>query len=154
MAKKKILLVDADQRSLRVLEVSLRKAGYNVTSAQDGVLALEMVETQAPDLVISDTKLPKLDGYAFVRKLKEKTEHAVKKTGEVISDAAITTEVKTKLLATKGVPGSKIDVDTTNGVVTLKGAVPTRAARAKAVRITRRSKGVTRVVDELTIGAS
>ena len=86
--------------------------------------------------------------------VKEKTERAVKKTGEVITDAAITAEVKTKLLATKGVPGSKIEVDTTNGVVTLKGAVPTRAARTKAVRITRSSKGVTRVVDQLTIGAS
>jgi hyperosmotically inducible periplasmic protein len=85
---------------------------------------------------------------------KEKTEHAVKKTGEVITDAAITTEVKTKLVAAKDVPGSKIDVDTTNGVVTLKGTVPTRAARAKAMRITRGSKGVTRVVDQLTIGAS
>lgn len=86
--------------------------------------------------------------------VKEKTEHAVKKTGEFITDSAITTEVKTKLLAAKGVPGSKIDVDTTNGVVTLKGPVPTRAARAKAVRITRRSKGVKRVVDQLTVGAS
>jgi osmotically-inducible protein OsmY len=53
--------------------------------------------------------------------VKEKTEHAVKKTGEVITDAAITTEVKTKLLAAKGVPGSKIDVDTTNGVRDLEG---------------------------------
>ena len=86
--------------------------------------------------------------------VKEKTEHAVKKTGEVITDAAITTEVKTKLVAAKGVPGSKIDVDTTNGVVTLKGAVPTRAAREKAVRVTRGAKGVTRVVDGLTIGPS
>jgi DNA-binding response OmpR family regulator len=76
LAKKKILLVDADLRSLRVLEVSLRKAGYNVTSAQDGATALEMIESQAPDLVISDTKLPKLDGYAFVRKLKENPEWA------------------------------------------------------------------------------
>jgi hyperosmotically inducible protein len=86
--------------------------------------------------------------------VKEKTEHAAKKTGEVITDSAITTEVKTKLLAANGVPGSKIDVDTTNGIVTLKGAVPTRAARAKALRITRSSKGVKRVVDQLTIGAS
>jgi hypothetical protein len=86
--------------------------------------------------------------------VKEKTERAAKKTGEVITDSAITTEVKTKLLAAKGVPGSKIEVDTANGTVTLKGAVPTRAARAKAVRITRRSKGVKHVVDQLTIGAS
>ncbi|HWK11725.1 MAG TPA: BON domain-containing protein, partial [Vicinamibacterales bacterium] len=91
---------------------------------------------------------------AVTTQVKEKTEHAAKKTGEVITDSAITTEVKTKLLAAKGVPGSKIEVDTTNGIVTLKGAVPTRAARAKAVRITRESKGVKRVVDQLTIGAS
>ncbi len=76
MAKKKVLLVDADPRSLRVLEVSLRKAGYNVTSAHDGLTALEIVEHQTPDLVIADTKLPKLDGYGLVRRLKENPEHA------------------------------------------------------------------------------
>lgn len=76
MAKKKVLLVDADPRSLRVLEVSLRKAGYNVTSAADGIEALEHVTHQAPDLVIADTKLPKLDGYGFVRRLKDMREHA------------------------------------------------------------------------------
>ena len=84
----------------------------------------------------------------------EKTEHAVKKTGEVITDSAITTEVKTKLFAAKGVPGSKIEVDTTDGTVTLKGVVPTRAAHAKALRITRQSKGVKHVVDHLKIGVS
>ena len=84
----------------------------------------------------------------------QKAEHAAKKTGEVITDSAITTEVKTKLLAAKGVPGSKIEVDTTNGTVTLKGNVPTRASRQKAVQITRRSKGVKHVVDQLKIGVS
>ena len=86
--------------------------------------------------------------------VKEKTEQAVKKTGEVITDSAITAEVKTKLLAAKDVPGSKIEVDTTNGTVTLKGVVPTRAARAEAIRITRASKGVKRVVNKMTIGTS
>jgi DNA-binding response OmpR family regulator len=74
MAKEQLLLVDADARSLRVLEVSLRKAGYNVTIATDGEEALRKVESSAPDLVLSDTKLPRLDGYAFVRKLKERAE--------------------------------------------------------------------------------
>ena len=76
MAKKKVLLVDADPRSLRVLEVSLRKAGYNVTCANDGATALEMLEHHLPDLVIADTKLPKLDGYTFVRRLKDRSEWA------------------------------------------------------------------------------
>ena len=74
MAKKKVLLVDADPRSLRVLEVSLRKAGFNVTCAHDGLAALEVVEHQAPDLVIADTNLPKLDGYGLVTRLRDKAE--------------------------------------------------------------------------------
>jgi len=45
MAKEQLLLVDADMRSLRVLEVSLRKAGYNVTVATDGEEALRCVES-------------------------------------------------------------------------------------------------------------
>ncbi|HQY64262.1 MAG TPA: response regulator, partial [Polyangiaceae bacterium] len=76
MAKEQLLLVDADMRSLRVLEVSLRKAGYNVTVATDGEEALRCVESAPPDLVLSDTKLPKLDGYALVRRLKERAEWA------------------------------------------------------------------------------
>lgn len=72
VAKKKVLLVDADPRSTRVLEVSLRKAGYSVTCALDGEQALALLEHEVPDLVISDTRLPKLDGYGFVRKMKER----------------------------------------------------------------------------------
>jgi DNA-binding response OmpR family regulator len=71
LAKQRILLVDADPRSVRVLEVSLRQAGYNVTTATDGESALDMVSHQQPDLVISDTRLHRMDGYAFVRALKK-----------------------------------------------------------------------------------
>ncbi|MEO8875337.1 MAG: response regulator [Polyangiaceae bacterium] len=76
MAKQQLLLVDADPRSLRVLEVSLRKAGYSVTTAVDGVDALSKLELSTPDLVLSDTRLPKLDGYALVRRLKERVDWA------------------------------------------------------------------------------
>lgn len=76
MAKQKLLLVDADPRSVRVLEVSLKKAGYSVTTATDGLDALAKIESLTPDLVLSDTRLPKLDGYTLVRKLKERNEWA------------------------------------------------------------------------------
>ena len=76
MAKQQLLLVDADPRSLRVLEVSLRKAGYSVTTAVDGQDALTKLELSTPDLVLSDTRLPKLDGYALVRRLKERADWA------------------------------------------------------------------------------
>src|SRR6516165_9780356 len=74
VAKQKLLLVDADPRSVRVLEVSLKKAGDSVTTATDGLDALAKIESLTPDLVLSDTRLPKLDGYTLVRKLKERAE--------------------------------------------------------------------------------
>jgi DNA-binding response OmpR family regulator len=76
VAKQKLLLVDADPRSVRVLEVSLKKAGYSVTTATDGLDALAKIESLTPDLVLSDTRLPKLDGYTLVRKLKDRPEWA------------------------------------------------------------------------------
>ncbi len=76
VAKQRLLLVDADPRSVRVLEVSLKKAGYSVTTATDGLDALAKVEVSSPDLVLSDTRLPNLDGYALVRRLKERPEWA------------------------------------------------------------------------------
>jgi len=76
VAKKQLLLVDADPRSLRVLEVSLKNAGYIVTTAADGADALAKIEFSAPDLVLTDTRLPRIDGYELVRRLKERPETA------------------------------------------------------------------------------
>jgi CheY-like chemotaxis protein len=71
VAKQSLLLVDGDVKSLRVLEVSLKKAGFNVTTAVNGIDALEKVETSHPDLVISDTHMPEMDGFDFCRLLKQ-----------------------------------------------------------------------------------
>ncbi|TKD08553.1 response regulator [Polyangium fumosum] len=76
MAKQQLLLVDADARSLRVLEVSLKKAGFSVTTAQDGADALSKIELSPPDLILTDTRLPNMDGYALVRRLKENRDWA------------------------------------------------------------------------------
>jgi DNA-binding response OmpR family regulator len=76
VAKKQLLLVDADPRSVRVLEVSLKKAGYSVTTASDGSDALAKIEFSTPDLILSDTRLPRLDGYELVRRLKQNGDYA------------------------------------------------------------------------------
>jgi DNA-binding response OmpR family regulator len=70
VAKRNLLLVDADPRSLRVLEVSLRKAGYSVTTAGSVGAALELIELAEPDMIISDTRLPGQDGFALVAELR------------------------------------------------------------------------------------
>jgi hyperosmotically inducible periplasmic protein len=84
---------------------------------------------------------------------KVKSERAADKTGDVLSDAAITSAVKTKFLAESGVPGTSINVDTNNHVVTLTGTVKTKAEAAKAMAIARDTKGVKRVVNHLKVAA-
>lgn len=72
VAKKNLLLVDADPRSLRVLEVSLRKVGYSVTTASEASSALRMMDDARPDLIVSDTRLDGMDGFDFVREIKKR----------------------------------------------------------------------------------
>jgi CheY-like chemotaxis protein len=73
---KRLLLVDADPFSLSMLDVSLRKSGYSVTTAADGADAAAKIGPLAPDLLLTDTRLPKVDGFALVRRLKERPESA------------------------------------------------------------------------------
>lgn len=68
------------------------------------------------------------------------------------SDAGITTAVKSKLAADDTVKAYRIDVDTKDKVVTLKGDVDTPAARDRAVELARATNGVRDVVDVLTLG--
>lgn len=68
-----------------------------------------------------------------------------------INDAWITTKVKTNFVNEDLLKGSDINVDSNNHVVTLKGTVTSAAGRARAVALAKSTKGVTRVVDALTI---
>jgi hyperosmotically inducible protein len=79
------------------------------------------------------------------------TREGLNKTGRAMTDGAITSAVKAKLLADTAVSGLKIDVDTNDGVVTLKGTVATRTEADRALTLARETEGVKRVVDSLTV---
>jgi hyperosmotically inducible periplasmic protein len=81
----------------------------------------------------------------------DKSKDAANQTGEVVTDATITSAVKSKLLGDPDVSGLKIDVDTSNGVVTLSGVVNTAAERTEALRLTRETKGVKNVKNNLKL---
>jgi CheY-like chemotaxis protein len=74
--KQRLLLVDGDPKSLRVLDVSLKKAGFHVTAATNGVEALAAIEQGAPDLIISDTHMTEMDGFELCRRIKQRSEWA------------------------------------------------------------------------------
>lgn len=69
------ILVVEDEVSLREsLEYSLRREGYEVATAADGVAALDAVRTFAPDLVLLDVMLPGLDGLEVCRRLRKESD--------------------------------------------------------------------------------
>ncbi len=95
MAKPQLLLVDSDPRGARVLEVSLKKAGFSVTPARDAEDALSKMELSVPDLVLTDTRLAgALNGFDLVRKLKDSPESASVPIVFLASDKAIEDKVR------------------------------------------------------------
>ena len=85
-------------------------------------------------------------------KVVDKTKEGLSKTGEVITDAWITTRVKSKFVGEDLLKDSDINVDTKDHVVTLKGTVMSAAGRARAASQAKEVEGVHRVVNQLTVG--
>jgi hyperosmotically inducible protein len=77
---------------------------------------------------------------------------AADRAGVVITDAAITSAVKAKFLADTTVKGLRIDVDTSNGMVTLNGNVTSKAEADRAMTLARNTDGVKSVHSNLKIG--
>lgn len=66
-----ILVADDDKNTRRLLRALLEKDGYTVSTAEDGQQALERLDAEHVDLIVLDVMMPKLDGYAFTRALRE-----------------------------------------------------------------------------------
>jgi hypothetical protein len=69
------------------------------------------------------------------------------------NDSVITTRVRTAIVGDREVGALRIDVDTRDGIVTLSGAVPTAAARARATELAKNVKDVKSVNDQLTLAS-
>ncbi len=65
-----LLLVDDERIALRNLEHVLSKAGYQITATQSGSHALDLLDSQPFDLVLSDMKMGKVDGMTLLRRCK------------------------------------------------------------------------------------
>jgi pilus assembly protein CpaE len=66
----KILVVDDEANVQRLLQYTLKQAGYTVWVAGDGQEALKLWQSEQPGLILLDVSLPKLDGYAVAEKIR------------------------------------------------------------------------------------
>ena len=71
MSGKKLLLVDDDQDFAQLLEFDFKKRGYQVVTANNGEDGLAKAVSEKPSVIVLDIKMPKMDGYTFVRRLKK-----------------------------------------------------------------------------------
>ena len=67
---KRLLVVDDDPGLLLAVSDTLRAEGYDVATARRGADALVRVAESLPDLIISDIRMPGMDGYQLVRNLR------------------------------------------------------------------------------------
>jgi len=70
-AKSLILVVDDTATNLKLLQAILQPAGYEVITASNGPMALQLAQTLQPQLILLDVKMPGMDGYAVCKNLKE-----------------------------------------------------------------------------------
>lgn len=73
----KILVIDDDEMMLKTLEYGLLQEGYNVLTSPDGYGALKIIETEKPNLIISDIAMPSLSGLELLSYLKNKGDNKI-----------------------------------------------------------------------------
>lgn len=78
---KKILACDDEKNIVRLIQVNLERAGYNVITAYDGKEALHKVLHEHPDLVVLDVMMPYMDGFEVLQNLRR---HAITRDIPVI----------------------------------------------------------------------
>ena len=70
----KILVVDDEQDIVTIIGKVLKKTGYEVTTAKDGLECIDKVSREQPDLILLDNIMPNMDGPAVLTKLKASKE--------------------------------------------------------------------------------
>ena len=70
MERNKILIIDDEPQIVRALELLMQREGFEVRSASDGVEALSAIEDAAPDLILLDLMMPRMDGFELCQKIR------------------------------------------------------------------------------------
>lgn len=66
-----VLIAEDDSNILKLMEIRLKKSGYNTITAENGVQALKLFNSERIDLMIVDVSMPLMDGFELVRTVRE-----------------------------------------------------------------------------------
>ena len=71
-----VMIVDDSLTVRRITSRLLTREGFDVVSAKDGVDALELLQTESPDVILLDIEMPRMDGFEFTKQIKADAKHA------------------------------------------------------------------------------
>jgi two-component system alkaline phosphatase synthesis response regulator PhoP len=74
LINKKVLVVDDDVKTVELVKLYLKRDGYKVLTAYDGIEGLRLARESHPDLIVLDLMLPGIDGLEVCRKLREESD--------------------------------------------------------------------------------
>ena len=76
MSQQTILTVDDSRTMRRMLRVTLEEGGYRVLEAADGLLGLDVLKDEMPDVIVTDINMPNLDGFGFIDEVRKQSQFA------------------------------------------------------------------------------
>ena len=152
--------IDGKAETVLLMNTNLNNFDIN-TDVKNGKVMLtgkvnsELDKELAEELVLSLDGVTDVENSLTVVKNSDMKKHDSEMMGNDtesdLTDAKITTVITTRYLFDSEVGGTDIDVDTDNGVVTLKGTVESDAEKQLAMEIAKNAEDVRKVVDELTV---
>lgn len=117
-------------------------------SAQNGISVIDKIDVKPGDIPRTEYT------DQMASDAREKAKSAGDKIGSSLDDAWIHTKLESKLIGDPQTPVRKINIDVDNGIVTLRGDVPSADAKAEAQRVAGETDGVKRVNNLLRVRAS
>lgn len=69
--KKKILIIEDDKFLIKAYKIKFMRAGFDVITATDGEMGMEIAKKEIPKMIILDIMLPKIDGFEFLKRMKK-----------------------------------------------------------------------------------
>jgi len=81
--KTKLLCIDDDISVLKLLGIYFERQGYTVLKAKDGEEGLKIFETQNPDIVLVDLRMPNVDGFEVLETINRKTAEIALEPGTI-----------------------------------------------------------------------
>ena len=129
-----------------------RGEAVKIARATEGVTAVrDNLRVQPQSVATTGTVKDTTDVKNDAREIKGGARSAARQTAQAIEDSWITTKIASKFFLDDDVRARSIDVDTRNGMVTLKGSVESEGERQHALSIARSTDGVTMVHDSLVV---